>query len=27
MIRYSHVGEGAYEKTETIIKQMLAETS
>ena len=27
VIRYSHVGEGAYEKTETIIKQLLAETS
>jgi len=27
VIRYSHVGEGAYQKTESIIKQLLAETS
>ena len=25
VIRYAHVGEGAYEKTESIIKQLLAE--
>jgi alkyl hydroperoxide reductase subunit AhpC len=27
VIRYSHVGEGAYDKTESIIKQLLAEPS
>lgn len=27
VIRHSHVGEGAYQKTESIIKQLLAETS
>ena len=27
VIRYSHVGEGAYDKTETMIKQLLAEKS
>ena len=26
-VRYSHVGEGAYEKTESVIKRLLAETS
>jgi peroxiredoxin len=26
VIRYSHVGEGAYQKTESIIKQLLAES-
>ena len=25
IIRYSHIGEGAYEKTESVIKQLLAE--
>lgn len=25
IVRYSHIGEGAYEKTEAMIKQMLAE--
>jgi len=27
VIRYSHIGEGAYQKTESVIKQLLAETS
>jgi alkyl hydroperoxide reductase subunit AhpC len=27
VVRYSHVGEGAYQKTESVIKQLLAETS
>ncbi len=27
VIRYSHVGEGAYDKTESMIKQLLAEPS
>jgi hypothetical protein len=27
VIRYSHVGEGAYQKTESVIKQLLAEGS
>lgn len=27
VIRYSHVGEGAYDKTESMIKQLLAEKS
>ena len=27
MIRYNHIGEGAYEKTEFIIKKLLAEKS
>ena len=27
LIRYSHVGEGAYDKTESMIKQLLAEPS
>ena len=26
IVRYSHIGEGAYEKTESVIKQLLAET-
>jgi peroxiredoxin len=26
IIRYSHIGEGAYDKTESVIKQLLAET-
>jgi alkyl hydroperoxide reductase subunit AhpC len=25
IIRYSHIGEGAYERTESVIKQLLAE--
>jgi len=25
IIRYSHIGEGAYDKTESVIKQLLAE--
>jgi hypothetical protein len=25
VIRYSHIGEGAYQKTESVIKQLLAE--
>jgi len=27
VVRYSHVGEGAYEKTESVLKQLLAEPS
>jgi alkyl hydroperoxide reductase subunit AhpC len=27
VIRYSHVGEGAYQKSESLIKQLLAEAS
>lgn len=27
VIRYSHIGEGAYQKTESVIKQLLAEGS
>jgi alkyl hydroperoxide reductase subunit AhpC len=27
IIRYSHIGEGAYQKTEAVIKQLLAEPS
>jgi alkyl hydroperoxide reductase subunit AhpC len=27
VVRYSHIGEGAYQKTESVIKQLLAETS
>ena len=27
VIRYNHIGEGAYDKTETAIKQLLAEAS
>jgi peroxiredoxin len=27
IIRYSHVGEGAYQRTESVIKQLLAEGS
>jgi hypothetical protein len=27
VIRYSHIGEGAYDKTESVIKQLLAEKS
>ena len=27
IIRYSHIGEGAYDKTESVIKQLLAEKS
>ena len=27
IIRYSHVGEGAYQKTESVINQLLAEAS
>jgi alkyl hydroperoxide reductase subunit AhpC len=27
VIRYSHIGEGAYQKTESVIKQLLAERS
>jgi hypothetical protein len=27
VIRYSHIGEGAYDKTELVIKQLLAEKS
>ena len=27
VIRYNHVGEGAYDKTESVIKQLLAEKS
>ena len=27
VIRYNHVGEGGYEKTESLIKQLLAEKS
>jgi hypothetical protein len=27
MVRYSHIGEGAYQKTESIIRQLLAETN
>ena len=27
VVRYSHIGEGAYQKTESIIKQLLAEAS
>jgi hypothetical protein len=27
VVRYSHIGEGAYQQTESIIKQLLAETS
>ena len=27
VIRYSHIGEGAYDKTESVIKQLLAEPS
>jgi peroxiredoxin len=26
IIRYSHIGEGAYDRTESVIKQLLAET-
>jgi peroxiredoxin len=26
IVRYSHIGEGAYDKTESVIKQLLAET-
>ena len=26
IIRYSHIGEGAYQKTESVIKELLAET-
>jgi alkyl hydroperoxide reductase subunit AhpC len=26
-VRYSHIGEGAYEKTESVIKRLLAETN
>jgi hypothetical protein len=25
LIRYSHIGEGAYDKTESMIKQLVAE--
>jgi hypothetical protein len=25
IIRYSHIGEGAYDKTESVLKQLLAE--
>jgi alkyl hydroperoxide reductase subunit AhpC len=27
IIRYSHIGEGAYQKTESVIKQLLADPS
>jgi alkyl hydroperoxide reductase subunit AhpC len=27
VVRYSHIGEGAYQKTESTIKQLLAETN
>ena len=27
LIRYNHIGEGAYEKTESVIKKLLAEKS
>jgi alkyl hydroperoxide reductase subunit AhpC len=27
VVRYSHIGEGAYQKTESVIKQLLAEKS
>jgi len=27
VIRYSHIGEGAYDKTASVIKQLLAEKS
>ena len=27
IIRYSHIGEGAYQRTESMIKQLLAEAS
>ncbi len=27
VIRYSHIGEGAYQKTESVIKRLLAEGS